>query len=267
MSMIDLHVHTPRCGHASGAMDEYVEAARLAGVDTMAFCDHLPLPPGYPTGYSMPWVELPDYVRDVAEVAARSSMAGGPEVLLGIEADWIRGHEQLVAGALEGHPFDIVLGSVHFIDDWAFDDPELRDGYKAWSADGLWDRYFQDLVAAASSGLYDVMAHPDLIKKFDCVPESDPRPWFETAAAVFAERGVSIEVNTGGLRKPCAEAYPSLEFLKTCRRWGVAATVGSDAHAPREVAYSFPTARELLVEAGYRSVVVFRGRRAEEVAL
>jgi histidinol-phosphatase (PHP family) len=265
--MIDLHVHTPRCGHASGTPDEYVKAARLAGIETMAFCDHLPLPPGYPSGYAMPWVELPQYVREIGDLATRSRADGGTEVLLGIEADWIHGHEQLVTGALEGHPFDIVLGSVHFIDDWAFDDPDLRAGYKKWSADGLWERYFQDLSSAAASGLFDVMAHPDLIKKFGCVPESDPRRWYEEAASVFAEHGLAVEVNTGGLRKPCAEAYPSLDFLRACRRWGVPATVGSDAHQPSEVGYGFATARELLIEAGYSSAVVFRGRRAEEVAL
>jgi histidinol-phosphatase (PHP family) len=267
VSMIDMHVHTPRCGHACGTPDQYVEAACRAGVTTMAFCDHLPLPPGYPSGYSMPWVDLPEYVKEIRELARRSRAADGPEVLLGVEADWIRGNEQLVAGALEEHAFDVVLGSVHFIDDWAFDDPELRAGYKAWSADALWERYFADLVTAASAGLFDVMAHPDLIKKFNCVPESDPVALYEQAASVFAERGLAIEVNTGGLRKPCAEPYPSLEFLRICRRWGVPATVGSDAHAPGEVGHAFDTARDLLMEAGYRSVLVFRGRRAEEMGL
>ncbi len=265
--MIDLHTHTSRCGHATGTPEEYVEAALAAGVATIAFCDHLPLPPGYPVGYSMPWVELPDYVRDIRDLADRSRATGGPEVLLGIEADWIHGHESLVSGALEEHPFDIVLGSVHFIDDWAFDDPDLRDGYRNWSTDGLWQRYFDDLAAAASSGLFDVMAHPDLIKKFNCVPSADPLPWYREAASVFAERGVAVEVNTGGLRKPCAEAYPSLEFLKACRERGVPATVGSDAHSPDEVGHEYGSARDLLMRAGYRSVVVFRQRVMAEVAL
>jgi histidinol-phosphatase (PHP family) len=265
--MIDLHVHTSRCGHATGTLEEYVAAARSAGVETLGFCDHLPLPPGYPGGYSMTWTELPEYVRDVADISAQARSDGGPEILLGVEADWIRGQEALVAGALERHPFDVVLGSVHFINDWAFDDPELCDEYASWSADGLWDRYFSELSAAASSGMYDVMAHPDLIKKFNCVPESDPRPWYEAAASVFAERGVAIEVNTGGLRKPCAEAYPSIGFLRACRGRGVPATIGSDAHAPGEVGYAYDAARDLLEQAGYRSVVLFRARKAEEVAL
>jgi len=265
--MIDLHMHTPRCGHASGEPSEYVAAARSAGVRTMAFCDHLPLPPGYAPGYAMEWVELPDYVADVRSLADGARAAGGPEVLLGTEADWLPGHEELVRGALDAHPFDIVLGSVHFIDDWAFDDPELREGYRQWTPDLLWERYFQDLCTAAGTGLYDVMAHPDLIKKFGCLPLGDPRRYFREAAAAFAEAGVAVEVNTAGLRKPCAEIYPSLDFLRACRERGVPATVGSDAHVPGDVGAGWPAARILLVEAGYDSLVVFRGRVAEEVAL
>lgn len=265
--MIDLHIHTERCGHAVGSLDEYVRAAREAGLSTIAFSDHLPLPPGFPTGYAMPWVELPDYVDDIRALAERSRDAGGPEILLGIEADWIPGREALVGGALEEHRFDLVLGSVHFIDEWAFDDPELRDGYDAWTPDELWERYFEDLAAAASSGNFDVMAHPDLVKKFDCRPMGDPRPWYEETAAVFAQRGVAVEVNTGGLRKPCAEIYPSLAFLKACRAEGVPATIGSDAHSAEEVGWAGDLARELLLAAGYTSVVVFRDRVAEEVGL
>lgn len=215
----------------------------------------------------MPWVELPRYVEDVQAAAAAARREGGPEVLLGIEADWIGGHESLVTGALERHDFDVVLGSVHFIDDWAFDDPDLRARYAEWTPDQLWERYFRDLEEAAATGLYDVMAHPDLVKKFGVRPLVDPGRLYREAAATFAEAGVAVEVNTAGLRKPCAEIYPSLELLRCCRDAGVPATVGSDAHRPEEVGAGWGAARDLLLAAGYTSVVVFRSRVAEEVAL
>lgn len=265
--MIDLHVHTARCGHAVGAAADYVTAAKTADVSCLAFTDHLPLPAGYAPGYAMPWVELPGYVAEVRELAEVSADAGGPEVLLGVEADWIPGQEALIRGALEQHLFDMVLGSVHFIDDWAFDDPSLRDRYAEWTPDLLWERYFEDLNAAAATGLYDVMAHPDLIKKFDVRPLMDPRDLFREAAAVFAENGVAVEVNTAGLRKPCAEIYPSLDFLRSCRAAGVPATVGSDAHRPDEVGADWSAARELLLAAGYSSVTVYRRRSPYEVPL
>jgi histidinol-phosphatase (PHP family) len=150
--MIDLHVHTSLCGHAEGSLEEYAAAAGAAGVDTFAFCDHLPLPPGWPTHYTMSWTQLPEYVESVRAIGARCRAAGGPEVLLGVEADRIAGADHLVRGALEEHHFDVVLGSVHFIDDWAFDDPDLVERYDEWVPDELWDRYFAELAATAATG-------------------------------------------------------------------------------------------------------------------
>jgi histidinol-phosphatase (PHP family) len=160
-----------------------------------------------------------------------------------------------------------VLGSVHFIEDWAFDDPALVNRYGGWEIDALWDRYFSELAAAARSGLFDVMAHPDLVKKFGHRPAGSLTHWYEGAAAAFQEAGCAIELSTGGLRKPVGETYPSLEFLQICHRRGIPATMGSDAHAPHEVGHRFDEGRELLRAAGYESLVVFRERVAEEVAL
>lgn len=264
--MIDCHVHTDRCGHAEGSLDEFVSAAARAGVTTMAFTDHLPLPEGYPEGYSMTASELPLYAAEVLRVA-RERAGDPPEVLLGIEADWLPGREAELIGVLGAYPFDVVLGSVHFIDEWAFDDPELTDGYAHWDVTGLWERYFADVVMAASSGLFDVMAHPDLVKKFCFRPETEPLDLYAEVAQAFARADVAVEVSTAGLRKPCAEIYPSLAFLKACRAQGVAATVGSDAHRPDEVGFRLGEAREMLRAAGYESIVVYRGRRPEEHAL
>jgi histidinol-phosphatase (PHP family) len=265
--VIDLHMHTSKCGHATGTVDEYVDAGRAAGLSVMCFTDHLPLPAGYPQHYTMPAGEMDDYVGDVAAAAKRSAAAGGPEVLCGIEADWLPKSIDAVREAISGHDFDMVLGSVHFLDDWAFDDPELVALYESWNIDTLWERYFDELARAASSRLFDVMAHPDLVKKFAFFPTADPAHWYELAASAMAEAGCAVEVNSAGLRKPVGEIYPSLRMLKACRRRGVAATLGSDAHAPLEVGAGLVEGRELLREAGYESVVVFRKRVAQEVAL
>jgi histidinol-phosphatase (PHP family) len=267
--MIDLHMHTSRCGHASGTPREYLAAASAAGVSTICFTDHLPLPTGIPRAleYAMPAEQLPDYVREIRELASSSGASGGPEVLVGIEADWLEGCEGDVLESVGAFAFDMVLGSVHFIDDWAFDDPELTGRYSDWDIGELWDRYFSTLLRAARSGIFDVMAHPDLVKKFGFVPDVDPTPWYEGTAEALAEAGVAFEVNTAGLRKPCAELYPAPGFLRTAFRHGVPVTCGSDAHRPDEVGAGMAVAREALSEAGYRSVVVFRGRVPEEVPL
>jgi histidinol-phosphatase (PHP family) len=265
--MIDLHVHTSRCRHATGTVTEYVEAARRAGIATICFTDHLPLPGGYPDCYAMGPGELPDYVADVREAAALSETQGGPEVLCGVEADWLPESPSPVAQAVSKHALDVVLGSVHFVEGWAFDDPDEVEGYEDLDIDGLWRRYFGQVAAAVASGMFDVLAHPDLVKKFGFFPEGDPTALYEQTADALASHGVAVEVNAAGLRKPVAEIYPSLALLRVCHRRGVSATMGSDAHSPGEVGAGLTQARELLLEAGYRSVLVFRSRVPEEVPL
>lgn len=270
--MIDLHVHTWRCRHAVGTADEYVQAAAERGVRTLAFTEHLPLPDSLlarvpeAAEYAMPMAEFDEYVADVAgALDVGGSM--GVEVLLGVEIDAVAECLEHAAALLKRHPFDVVLGSVHFIDDWAFDDPDRTERYAQWRLEDLWERYFDDLIAAGRSGLADVIAHADLVKKFYGRPETPVGHLYRSAAEALSGAGMAVEVNTAGLRKPCAEMYPSLEFLAELRRADVPATIGSDAHRPQEVGADGDLAVALLREAGYRSVVVFRNRQAEEVGL
>lgn len=270
--MIDLHVHTWRCRHADGTAEEYVRAAAERGVSTLCFTEHLPMPSALmervprAEGYAMPLDELPVYVREVHEATELGAHLG-VEVLLGIEIDAVPEAREHAAALLSAHPFDLVLGSIHFIDGWAFDDPARVADYDRWDLGALWERYFADLVGAARSGLADVMAHADLVKKFCKRPEEPVGHLYAAAADALHEAGVAVEVNTAGLRKPCRELYPGTEFLAELRRAGVPATIGSDAHAPDQVGLGASEAVEALRGAGYRSVLVYRGRVAEEVGI
>lgn len=263
---IDLHMHTSRCGHAEGSAAEYLAAARDARLDVIAFTDHLALPDGYdPDGkYAMrPW-ELAEYVREVLDLARASS---APVVLLGIEADWVPAHRAATARAIATHPFDVVLGSVHFLQDWAFDDPRLIEEWSVRDVAGAWHEYFDEFTQAAASGLFDVMAHPDLVKKFGHVPPGDMTSLYDDVAAAVADAGVAIEVSSAGLRKPCAEIYPSDGLLAAFRRAGVPATTGSDAHTPSEVGSGLDQVRAALDRAGYDAVVYYQAREMREVPL
>jgi histidinol-phosphatase (PHP family) len=271
--VIDMHVHTWRCRHGHGTAAEYVAAASERGVRILGFAEHLPLPEdllqrdSHAASYAMPASELPAYlaeVRDAAETAARS---GGPRVLLGLEADLHPGNEDHARTVLADLDLDFVLGSVHYIDGWAFDDPDRQDGYRLWSNDALWERYFRDLATAAASGLVDAIAHPDLVKKFRCFPASDPQELLASFADAVARAGVAVEVSTAGLRKPCSEIYPGDALLRMLHHRGVPVTIGSDAHTPTDVGFAYDQARDALKRAGYRSAVVFQGRRMEEVPL
>jgi len=271
--MIDLHTHTARCGHAEGSAYAYVERAAQIGVDTIAITDHLPLPASILMSdpraqhYAMPESQLSAYVAEVGEARTRAEANGGPRVLLGIEADHIPGEERFSADLLSAFPFDVVLGSVHMIDGWTFDDPDRIDGYQHWDIGALWDRYFEEVSIAAGSGLYDVLGHVDLVKKFRFFPEDDLHSRYVRLAETIGRTGVAVEVNTAGLRKPCAELYPSAALLREFRLAGVPVTIGSDAHTPDEVGFGYDSAVDALRAAGYDSVLVFENRVAQEVGL
>ncbi|MDI6711770.1 MAG: histidinol-phosphatase HisJ family protein [Anaerosomatales bacterium] len=270
--MIDMHVHTRRCRHARGSVQDVLAVARLRGMRYLGFAEHLPLPASLldqdprAESYAMPESELADYVAEVLAVAS-DGHGTGPRVLLGVEADLHPGNEAHVRRLVSSAPFDFVLGSVHFLDGWAFDDPELLDGYDRWDADRLWARYFEDLATAAASGIADAIAHPDLPKKFGCSPRTDPRELYEAFAEAVADAGVAVEVSTAGLRKPCAEIYPAPGLLAALNRRSVPVTIGSDAHAPEEVGYAYDAAVAALTDAGYREAVVIVGREMKEVPL
>jgi histidinol-phosphatase (PHP family) len=263
--LADLHVHTARCGHASGPIADYVSRARELGLAEIGFSDHLPLVGKQNPTLAMPDAELPAYVRDVLE--ARAEASGDLIVRLGIEADWSPGTEDALAKMLSAHPFDYVLGSVHWIGDWAFDHPDHMDGYDEIEPERFWEEYFQAAARAAASGLFDVMAHPDLAKKFDVWPGFDPSASYDAFADTVAAAGLAVEINTSGLSKPVAEIYPSRGLLERLRAREVPVTLGSDAHRPSEVGRSFGEAVALAWEVGYREAVTFEGRRRVSYAL
>jgi len=278
MLLIDYHIHTKRCGHAEGEMKEYIAAAVEKGIREVGFADHFPmyfLPPAQrDPGIAMSEDELDDYVNEVLEQREKyASCKQAVEIKLGIEADYVPGFENRLKTMLDAYPFDYVLGSVHFIDGWGFDNPAFLDEYKQRDIAEVYRRYFQLVRQAAASGLFDIMAHPDLVKKFGFQPdrEDNCRAGFDLheeylkTARAFKDAGVCVEVNTAGLRAPVREIYPSLEFLRLCREHRIPVTLGSDAHSLAQVGEGFDKAVDLLKRAGYREVALFKGRKRSEV--
>jgi len=243
-------------------MEEYVEAALAAGLAEIGFSDHIPmywLPEAErDPGTAMPMEELEEYVGDVLRLRERY-----PEIpiRLGIEADYIPGREEELARLLERYEWDYVIGSVHFIGDWNFDHPALVNRYAEWDISDLYARFFTLEQMAARSGLFDIMAHIDLIKKFGHRPSADLSRLYADVARAMADAGVAIELSTAGLRKPVGEVYPSPALLGECARCGVPLVISSDAHSPEEVAYEFDRARAVARAAGYSQVARFAGRR------
>lgn len=185
------------------------------------------------------------------------------DLRLGIEADFVPGREDRMANLLQARPWDYVIGSVHFLGDRAVDTDESSVWDGGRSAEQVWRRYFQTLGEAARSGLFDVLAHPDLVKVWGArrpLPEGDLRRFYELAVEGIAESGVAVEVSTAGLRKDVGELYPAPAFLRMCVEAGAPVALSSDAHRPQDVGGGYELALELLEQVGVQELCVFQGR-------
>ena len=185
------------------------------------------------------------------------------DLRLGIEADFVPGREDRMANLLEARDFDYVIGSVHFVGEVAVDDDEYDVWDSGRSAEQIWQRYFQTIGELARSGLFDVLAHPDLVKVWGAqrpLPEGDLRRYYELALDGIAESGIAVEVSTAGLRKRVGEIYPAPAFLAMCLEAGAPVALSSDAHRPEDIGADYDRALELLAEFGVGELCVFERR-------
>lgn len=257
MELVTTHTHTGFTGHGEGTVAELVDAAAAAGVSTIAVTEHYPLSAAIdPDSYvSMPMERMGEYLADIA-----AAQLAHPEleVIAGCELDWLGDDEDRDLAAHDFSPFGIVLGSVHFVDLWPFDDPAQRGRWDEVGADEIWRRYFEVWCEAVSckEAPFSVMAHPDLVKKFGFWPSFDPQPLYDAAAEACAAAGRMVEVNTSGAHYACAEMFPAPTLLSAFCRAGVPCTVGTDAHCAANVARGIRDGYRLMHEAGYRVLTV-----------
>jgi histidinol-phosphatase (PHP family) len=262
--MFDAHMHTPLCKHAEGSPLEYAQAALEQGLQGICVTDHNPMPAWFDSDFRMRESELPHYLEMVSE--AREAMAGKLEVRVGLEADFHPGTEGSVQKVLEAHDWDYVIGSVHFIGAWGFDNPAFVAEYDRRDLEAVYAEYYKLIVAAAQSGLFDAIGHLDLPKKFGHVLPNMLELALPALDAI-ATAGLALDYNTAGYRKPIAEAYPSPSILSAALERGISIVTGSDAHKPSEVAWKFEDARATLKQIGFSSTNFYRGRKAFAIPL
>jgi len=265
----------------------YAEAASAAGVEEICITEHLfrfrhadRLLHGWwdadPDGRlreqtAAYWAEhatgdLEEYVSAVLGAAADAPIP----VRLGLEVDYYPGRMGEVAGLLAGWPFDLVLGSVHWLGAWGFDqmgDPVVDDQWATREVEAVWDAYVAAIEELSATRTADVLAHPDLAKVAGIVPAGDLAPWWDRLAKAAAENGVAAELSSAGWRKPAAEAYPAPPLLARFHEAGVPLTTASDAHELRLVADGTDRLRTLLVEAGVTELCGFARRRPSPRAI
>ncbi|MDX1950692.1 MAG: histidinol-phosphatase HisJ family protein [Verrucomicrobiota bacterium] len=261
----DYHMHTPLCRHAVGEPVEYARRAVELGLAEIGMSDHSPMQKDDFDNWRMRYDQLDLYVSKV-----REAQKAFPElkILLSLEVDYLPGQEDWIRHLAGLYEWDYLIGSVHYVSEtWDLDNPAKlsewarRDPFEVWSA------YFARLTMAARSGLFDIIGHADLPKKFCFYPKQDCTPMFSEFLDTVKTQGIAIEINTAGLRKDCREIYPSPAFLQLAAQRNVALTFGSDAHAPEEVGMNFNEAITAAKTAGFKTRRVFRSRQFQDFFL
>ncbi len=250
---IDLHNHTTRCNHAEGTVDEYIQKAIELGIDIYGFSEHAPM--DFDPSYRLKFEEMDAYRSDVFE--AKEKYKEDIKILLGYEVDWLPGHmDERVLNA----KVDYLIGSVHFIDKWSFDNPEFIGAWKEKNIDEVWQAYFEATEAMAKSGKFDIVGHLDLIKVFKYMPKQDTRILAKDALRAIKKSNMVLELNAAGLRKPIAEIYPSKMLLEEAYALDIPITFSSDAHAVDQVGFAYEEVTGLAKAVGYTQAVTFQGR-------
>jgi len=255
----DYHLHTPLCRHASGEPGDYAARAEALGLQEIGFSDHSPMRRDDFDDWRMRFDQLNEYVEKI-----RRAQADYPRltIRLALEVDYLPGQEAWIAKLAALHPWDYFIGSVHYVSDqWAVDDPRSLSEWKRRDPWDTWSAYFERLTQAADSGLFDIIGHADLPKKFGHRPARDCRPLYDRFLSAASRRHCAMELNTAGLRKDCKEIYPGRDLLRLAFQMGVPITFGSDAHAPSEVGMNFAEAIRLAREVGYTECCRFARRR------
>ncbi len=253
---VDLHNHTTRCNHAQGSEEEYILKAIESDTLFFGFSDHAPM--NFDEKYRMRFDQMQEYEATVKEL--KHKYADKIDLLLGYEVDYLPGH--MDERVLEAD-VDYLIGSVHFLDKWGFDNPEFIKEYEAKNIDDIWEKYFQTVKEMAESKLFDIVGHIDLIKVFKYMPAKNIMDFVLPALEAIKKADMTIELNTAGYRKPCAEPYPSKQILKKAYELAIPITFGSDAHAPDQVAFHSNEITALAKEIGYTECALYKNRTRE----
>ena len=257
--LVDLHNHTTLCNHAEGTVDEYIEAAIKKGIKYFGFSDHAPM--DFDPKYRMSFDEMSVYEKWVND--AKIKYQDKIEVLLGYEVDYLKGYmDERVLNA----DVDFLIGSVHFIDGWGFDNPEFIGRYHTEDIDKIWQEYFDAIEEMAKFGKFDIIGHLDLIKVFKFMPKRDILSIASNALKAIKKSGAVLELNMAGLRKPIEQTYPSKELLSEAYALDIPITFGSDAHKPEQVGLFNESIITLAREVGYTKCAVFKNRDRELIS-
>ncbi len=251
---VDLHNHTYLCNHAKGELFLYIEEAIKHGINIYGVSDHAPM--DFDPKYRMRFEQMDKYKSMVD--AVKEKYKEKIEVLFAYEVDYLPGH--MDKRILEAD-VDYLIGSVHFIDKWGFDNPEFIGRYEGADINTIWKEYFDIIKDMAETGFFDIVGHLDLIKVFKYMPKGNLVEIAKEALQEIKNADMVLELNVAGYRKPCQEPYPSKALLERAFQMGIPITFSSDAHKPEQVALYRQEIEEFAKEVGYTQCAYFKKRK------
>ncbi len=266
MIKVDLHTHTNH-SHARDSVRQMFDAGQAMGLAIQGFSEHSPRPAGYdyPSEYREHLAAtFEDYIHEV-ENLKKEQEPRGITVLLGLEVDWLEDEVPYIRRMISSHNYEYLIAGIHFLGTWGIDaapsDWETFSPEKKYS---LYEQYYHTMRRMAETGLFHIVAHPDLIKIFSV---DDFRAWLELprsmetvkdALIAVRDAGMAMEISSAGLRKPCREIYPGPKILHLARQLDMPITFASDSHATEQVAWGFDKLAAYAASEGWTESLVFR---------
>ena len=266
MDFCDFHVHLENGPFSLEWMQKFVEVGKKRNVVEIGFSEH-----GHrfkesvgllaSEGFRGEWTqkEATESIEDYIKAVEEAKKFGFP-VKLGIELDYVPEYEKEILKFSKSYPFDFVIGSVHWLGDFGFDHPLLKSMWEKSDVNKTYDEYFSVLIMAVKSGIFDFIAHPDVIKVFGYRAAKDMAPVYEELAKTAKDANICMEVSTAGLRKPVGEIYPSPELMSFFKKYDIPIIINSDAHLPEDVGRDFDKAMEFVKSFGYNKLCYFDKR-------
>ncbi|EDM23000.1 histidinol-phosphatase [Caminibacter mediatlanticus] len=259
--MVDLHNHTPLCNHAEGKPQEYINNAIKKNIVVYGFADHAPME--FDKKYRMSFEDMPKYEKLIKNL--KKEYEDKIKILVGYEVDFTP-KKYLDKRVLEAN-VDYLIGSVHFLDNWGFDNPEFIKEWKKRDVDDVYKEYFSLIEEMANSKLFQIVGHLDLIKVFGYKPKKNIKDLAKNAIKAIKKADMTIEINTAGLRKPVKELYPSDELLEMILEENINLTLSSDAHSPNQVGFASDETINKLKSLGVSELIFYENKQKERIKL
>lgn len=268
--LTDYHIHVEKGPYTVDWLAEFYQQAKSVGIEDWGISEHAYRFKETRHIFWNDWVaqrqteQMADYLAMIQKAREQ-----GIAVKFGIEMDYFPGKEKEIKEFLQQYPFDYVIGSVHWIDDWGFDLAEMKAEWDKRKVEDIWRDYFDRIESLADSRLFDIAGHLDLAKIYKYIPTSQGflQRQYQRAAKALARNGLCMEISTAGLRKPVGEIYPHPILLEICQSEGVPIVINSDAHCPEDVGANYDQALALAKKTGYQEIQVFSQRKRQAYPL